>query len=91
MLYDEDTGERAAGHVEGVEGGGVTQIAFHPLDPNAFFVASRRSDAVQVYDLRDTSAPVGRLERSASTNQRLSFGLDPWGRWLASGDEVGLE
>lgn len=88
VLYDEDTGERAAAHVEGVEGGGVTQIAFHPLEVNTFFVASRRSDAVQVFDLRDTSAPVGGLARSASSNQRLTFDVDPWGRWLAAGDEV---
>jgi WD40 repeat protein len=87
VLYDEDTGSASA-HVEGVEGGGVTQIAFHPLDPSVFFVASRRSKAIQAFDMRDLSAPVGRLERSASTNQRLTFDVDLWGRWLASGDEV---
>ncbi|KAL1408959.1 hypothetical protein Q8F55_005773 [Vanrija albida] len=89
VLYDEDTGVRAAGHLDGVEGGGVTQLAYHPLDGNTLFVASRRSDSIQVFDLRDTSAPVARLERSASTNQRIEFGLDPWGRYLASGDENG--
>ncbi|GMK57602.1 hypothetical protein CspeluHIS016_0404360 [Cutaneotrichosporon spelunceum] len=88
VLYDEDT-QTAISHVEGVEGGGVTQIAFHPLDPNVVFVASRRSEAIQAYDLRDTCAPVGRLARSGSTNQRLAFDVDPWGRWLASGDEFG--
>ncbi|BEI80549.1 hypothetical protein CcaverHIS002_0110780 [Cutaneotrichosporon cavernicola] len=88
VLYDEDT-RSAIAHVEGVEGGGVIQIAFHPLDPNVFFVASRRSEAIQPFDLRDTSAPVGRLARSGSTNQRLAFDVDPWGRWLASGDEFG--
>lgn len=87
VLYDEDTGSASA-HVDGVEGGGVTQIAFHPLNPNTFFVASRRSEAIQAFDMRDLSAPVGRLERSALTNQRLTFDVDPWGRWVASGDEV---
>ncbi|KLT44114.1 WD40 repeat-like protein [Cutaneotrichosporon oleaginosum] len=89
VLYDEDTGSPSM-PVEGVEGGGVTQIAFHPLDSNLFFVASRRSQAIQVFDMRDVSAPVGRLERSASTNQRIAFDLDPWGRWLAAGDEHGI-
>lgn len=91
VLYDEDTGERAAAHVEGIDGGGVTQIAFHPLDANAFFVGSRRSEAIQAFDLRDLSAPVGSLARSGSSNQRLGFDVDPWGRWLASGDEVSCE
>ncbi|WOO82789.1 Telomerase Cajal body protein 1 [Vanrija pseudolonga] len=89
VLYDEDTGARAAAHLDGVVGGGVTQLAYHPLDGNTLFVASRRSNALQVFDLRDTSAPVARLERSANTNQRIEFGLDPWGRYLASGDENG--
>lgn len=62
VLYDEDTGNRAAGHLYGVEGGGVTQLVYHPLDPNTIFVASRRSDSLQAYDLRDTSQPVARLE-----------------------------
>lgn len=86
-LYDEDTGQ-ATGHVEGVEGSGVTQVEYHPLDENVLFVASRRSEAIQVYDLRDASASVGQLKRPGSTNQRIRFDADPWGRWLASGDEV---
>lgn len=86
-LYDEDSSGVLA-HLEGVEGGGVTQLAFHPLNPDILFVASRRSSAIQVFDLRDTTAPVASLERPASTNQRLAFDVDPWGRWIASGDEV---
>lgn len=86
-LYDEDSIGVLA-HLEGVEGGGVTQLAFHPLCPDILFVASRRSTAIQVFDLTDATAPVARLERPASTNQRLSFDVDPWGRWIASGDEV---
>lgn len=89
-LYDEDTGQ-ATGHIEGLEGGGVTQIAFHPLHEHTLFVASRRSDCIQVFDLRDASAPVGKLERPATTNQRIWFDVDLWGRWLASGDEVSCE
>lgn len=87
MLYDEDTGQ-ATGHVGDVKGGGVTQLAFHPLEENTLFVGSRRSTSIQVFDLRDPSTPVNNLERSASNNQRISFDVDPWGRWLAAGDEV---
>jgi hypothetical protein len=89
VLYDEDT-TGATGVLEGVVGGGVTQIAYHPLDPYVIFVASRRSDAIQAFDLRDTSQPVANLDRPGSTNQRIAFDLDPWGRWMASGDEVSL-
>lgn len=74
--------------LEGVEGGGVTQLAYHPLDPNVLFVASRRSNALQVFDLRDASQPISQLGRPASSNQRITFDLDPWGRWITSGDEV---
>ncbi|WVR04557.1 hypothetical protein IAU60_001564 [Kwoniella sp. DSM 27419] len=87
VLYSEDTGARALAHVEGVKGGGVTQIAFHPLVPTTMYVASRRSSSIQIYDTRDLSAPVEQIDRPASTNQRISFDVDPWGRWLASGDE----
>ncbi|OCF40921.1 hypothetical protein I317_05280 [Kwoniella heveanensis CBS 569] len=88
-LYSEDTGSTPLAHVDGVKGGGVTQIAFHPLSPTTMFVASRRSSAIQVYDTRDLSAPVSELSRSGSTNQRISFDVDPWGRWISSGDEYG--
>ena len=87
VLYDEDTAG-ATGILEGVQGGGVTQLGYHPLDANVLFVASRRSDAIQAYDLRDTSQPLASLARPAGTNQRIAFDLDPWGRWIASGDEV---
>lgn len=52
------------------------------------FVASRRSDVIQVFDLRDTSAPIAEMAREGDTNQRLTFDVDPWGRYLASGDQV---
>lgn len=86
-LYDEDT-RGAVAHLGGVVGGGVTQVAFHPLDPNVVFVGSRRSAALQAFDLRDTSVPVAEMPREAGTNQRIAFDCDPWGRWIASGDEV---
>nr|XP_031861950.1 uncharacterized protein CI109_002780 [Kwoniella shandongensis]KAA5529022.1 hypothetical protein CI109_002780 [Kwoniella shandongensis] len=75
-LYSEDTG--------------AAPLAFHPLNPQTIFVASRRSQQIQVFDVRDLSRPVAALERPGSSNQRLWFDVDPWGRWLASGDESGV-
>ena len=88
-IYSEDTAATAVAHLDGVHPGGVTQLAFHPLSPQTLFVGSRRSSSIQIFDLRDTSAPVGELARKGGTNQRLLFDVDPWGRWLASGDEDG--
>ncbi|OWZ78561.1 guanyl nucleotide binding protein [Cryptococcus neoformans Bt85] len=78
------------GWLGGVEGGGVTQLSYHPLNPTLLFVASRRSDIIQVYDLRNSSQPLHSLPRKGRTNQRLRFDIDVWGRWLVSGDEEGL-
>ncbi|KAK4689831.1 telomerase Cajal body protein 1, partial [Tremellales sp. Uapishka_1] len=90
-LYSEDTGSNPLQHLEGISGGGVTQLAFHPLSPQLLFVASRRSSAIQIFDTRHTSqGPIVELRRKASTNQRIWFDVDPWGRWIASGDEEGI-
>ncbi|WWD07776.1 hypothetical protein V865_005880 [Kwoniella europaea PYCC6329] len=88
-LYSEDTGSTPLAHVEGLVGGGVTQIGWHPLNPTIMFISSRRSLSIQIYDARDLSAPLSSFERSGSTNQRIGFDVDPWGRWLSSGDETG--
>ncbi|KAL7418614.1 hypothetical protein Q5752_007072 [Cryptotrichosporon argae] len=86
-VYDADGS--AALHLDGVPGGGVTQVAYHPLSPHTLYVASRRSSHLQVYDLRHPHAPMDAFPRAAQTNQRLAFDLDPWGRWLVAGDTDG--
>ncbi|WVQ74053.1 hypothetical protein IAR50_003636 [Cryptococcus sp. DSM 104548] len=87
-LYQED-GREAVGWLDGVEGGGVTQLGWHPLNPAMAFAASRRSGALQVFDLRYPSEPLANLNRDGKTNQRIWFDVDPWGRWIASGDQNG--
>jgi hypothetical protein len=103
-LYQEDH-DGAVGHIDGIEPGGVTQVClnqyldmrrrltrqlqFHPLSPNHLFIASRRSDCIQLYDIRNPSESVAMLPRKGDTNQRIWFDLDPWGRYLATGDQVG--
>jgi hypothetical protein len=64
------------------------QLQFHPLSPNHLFVASRRSDCIQLYDIRNPSDSVATLPRKGDTNQRIWFDLDPWGRYLTTGDLV---
>lgn len=88
-IYSEDTSSTPLQHLENVHKGGVTHLAFHPLSPVTLFVGSRRSSSIQVYDLRDTSVPVTELQREGKTNQRLVFDVDPWGRYLCSGDDEG--
>lgn len=64
-------------------------MAFHPLFPTLLYIASRRSDCIELHDSSNLSfGPVVKLPRSAMTNQRLGFAIEPWGRWLATGDEV---
>ncbi|ORY27763.1 hypothetical protein BCR39DRAFT_537048 [Naematelia encephala] len=90
-LYSEDTGSTAVAHLEGIKGGGVTQVAFHPLSPQTLFVASRRCNVIQVFDTRNpSSGPFMEIERKGMSNQRIWFDVDPWGRYLASGDEVNI-
>ncbi|CAD6582384.1 MAG: hypothetical protein TREMPRED_003271 [Tremellales sp. Tagirdzhanova-0007] len=80
-LYTEDTGATPVQHIDGV--------AFHPLNPQTMFVASRRSNVIQVFDIRDTSRQLSELKKVGASNQRLWFDVDPWGRYLGSGDETG--
>lgn len=43
---------------------------------------------IQAFDTRNPTASFMEYHRPGDTNQRLQFDVDPWGRWLASGDEV---
>ncbi|RXK39047.1 hypothetical protein M231_03671 [Tremella mesenterica] len=88
-IYDEDINTPVL-HLEGVEGGGVTQTTFHPLSSQILFVASRRSTAIEIFDLRNPLQPILSLPQMGNTNQRLNFDVDPWGRYLIAGDENGF-
>jgi hypothetical protein len=45
----------------------------------AFFIIS--------WDLRNTRSEVGRVHRQLSTNQRMTFDIDPWGKYLVTGSQ----
>ncbi|ORY74295.1 WD40-repeat-containing domain protein [Leucosporidium creatinivorum] len=69
--------------------GGITKLAFHP-SAHLLYSASRLSDHIEVWDVRNLSQPRGRYSRAAKTNQRLGFDLDGSGTWLVAGDENGV-
>ena len=41
------------------------------------------------WDLRTTRSELGRVRRTSDSNQRISFDLDPWGKYLATGCQSG--
>ncbi|KAJ9101840.1 hypothetical protein QFC21_003180 [Naganishia friedmannii] len=62
------------------------QLAFHPLNPYVLFSASRQSDYISVYDIRNPSyGPYLHLHRPGMTQQRLGFDIDWAGRTLTTG------
>ncbi|KAI9103286.1 WD40-repeat-containing domain protein [Phlyctochytrium arcticum] len=70
------------------DGAGITQTQFTP-DGRKLLVASRKSDAIKVWDIRNTGEVVARLERKGDTNQRIWFDIDGTGKWCSTGDESG--
>lgn len=68
-----------------------TQVKFDPVRPYIVYAAQRRTSEILCWDVRE---PLGVLRRfgrpSSKTNQKLLFDIDPAGRLLATGDEVGF-
>ncbi|KAJ3030423.1 Telomerase Cajal body protein 1 [Rhizophlyctis rosea] len=85
-LYDERNDEML--YCFGVPGGGVTQTQFSS-DGKYLYTASRRSNAIQSWDIRNTGEVLFEVERKGDTNQRLAFDVESGGRWLVSGDTDG--
>ena len=69
-------------------GAGVTQVKFHPSSPQLLYTASRCSDAIVVWDTRNPKEPLRTHDRKGSTNQKIAFDIDIWGKWLVTGDMV---
>lgn len=77
--------------------GGVTQLRFAPHQEYVLYSASRRSDAILVWDLRMLSSSsseasattpirgIGSFQTASDTNQRLEFDLSPDGNLLFAG------
>ncbi|KAK9900789.1 WD40 repeat-like protein [Cystobasidium minutum MCA 4210] len=70
-------------------GAGVTQVNFHPTMPNYVYSTSRRMNHILVWDIRNPSDVMLALPRPGNTHQRIHFDIDPWGKWLTTGDTNG--
>uniref|UniRef100_A0A7S3VJI3 Telomerase Cajal body protein 1 n=1 Tax=Dunaliella tertiolecta TaxID=3047 RepID=A0A7S3VJI3_DUNTE len=65
--------------------GGLTQVSY-TRDGQYLVTGARQDDAVLVWDLRYADQALYRLERDTkSTNQRISFSIEPCGRHLLTG------
>ena len=69
-------------------GAGVTQVKFHPTMPNYIYATSRRMNHILVWDIRNPADVMLALPRPGNTHQRIDFDIDPWGKWLTTGDTV---
>ncbi|XP_072543513.1 telomerase Cajal body protein 1 [Salminus brasiliensis] len=69
--------------------GGVTHLLFSP-DGYHLYTGGRKDPEILCWDLRDPGRVLFSLPRTISTNQRIYFDLDPSGRYLVSGDTVGV-
>ncbi|GAA5946316.1 hypothetical protein JCM3765_000195 [Sporobolomyces pararoseus] len=88
-LYDTSSSTPLVGLLPSSHRGGITKILFHPTIPHLLFAASRQSEYMEVFDLRNLALEPIKLERKGKTNQRLGFDLDPTGTWLMTGDQNG--
>ncbi|GAA5890573.1 hypothetical protein JCM5296_004301 [Sporobolomyces johnsonii] len=88
-LYDSTSDLSLVGLLGSSQKGGLTQVLFHPTIPHLLFCASRQSNHLEVFDLRNFSSEASRIRKKARTNQRLGFDIDPTGTWLAAGDQDG--
>ncbi|XP_069655878.1 telomerase Cajal body protein 1 isoform X1 [Haliaeetus albicilla] len=66
-----------------------THLCFSP-DGNRLYAGGRKDHHILCWDLRCPERPLLALERRVGTNQRVTFDLDPTGRFLVSGDTDGF-
>jgi hypothetical protein len=53
-------------------------------------LGNRRDNSIVCWDIRNTCNILGRFQRICTTNQRISFDIDPiGGRYLISGQQNG--
>lgn len=65
---------------------GVTYLRWSPCG-NMLWVGGRKHNDVICWDVRHTRSEVGRISRYLNTNQRMTFDIDPWGKYLATGTQ----
>ncbi|KAL8151277.1 hypothetical protein V2J09_021085 [Rumex salicifolius] len=87
-LYREDNMELL--YVLPGQEGGITHIQFSK-DGNYLYTGARKDPYILCWDMRNTVEVVYKLYRSTeSTNQRISFDIEPFGQHLGTGGQDGL-
>lgn len=69
-------------------GFGVSQTLWSPCG-RFLYISGRKHDAIHCWDIRHAKKELGVMKRQHSTQQRMTCALDPWGCYLACGDEKG--
>ena len=67
---------------------GVTHMRWSPCG-HYLWVGGRNNDNIHCYDIRTTQSVVGSVKRKLTSNQRMAFDIDPWGKYLCTGDQDG--
>ncbi|SAL95021.1 hypothetical protein [Absidia glauca] len=86
-IYDERTDELCL-KLTGMKGNGITQVKFS-LDGHLLYSASRQSNSILCWDVRQSGNILYDLHRKGKTNQRITFDLDPTGSVLITGEQDG--
>lgn len=71
------------------EGSGISQVEFSP-DGNYLYSASRKSEHIICWDIRNTGSILHKFPRLALSNQKYSFTIHPSGKYLITGSQVCL-
>ena len=71
-------------------------IPFHSIPSHALYtlsalsaVGGRSHSDLVCWDLRNTRCELGRVKRALTSNQKMTFSLDPWGKYIATGTQDG--
>ncbi|XP_043946111.1 telomerase Cajal body protein 1 [Protopterus annectens] len=69
--------------------GGVTHAVFSP-DGSLLYTGGRKDPEILCWDLRNPGKVLLSVLRNVTTNQRMYFDIDPYGRYLVSGNTQGV-